>query len=89
MDANQRRAAVAEYIARAGQPVSAGALAGVFSVSRQVIVGDIALLRAAGAQISATPRGYVLPREHSGMEYRVACVHAPEAMERELENYHA
>ncbi len=85
MDANQRRAAVAEYIARAGQPVSAGALAGVFSVSRQVIVGDIALLRAAGAQISATPRGYMLPHEHSGMEYKVACVHAPEAMERELE----
>ena len=31
-----------------------------FSVSRQIIVGDIALLRAAGAAISATPRGYVI-----------------------------
>ena len=85
MDANQRRAAIAEHIAKAGQPVSATTLAGVFSVSRQIIVGDIALLRAGGMQISATPRGYVLPRELAGQEYKVACVHAPEDMARELE----
>ena len=85
MDANQRRAAVAEYIINAEHPVSAVALAGIFSVSRQVIVGDIALLRAGGAQISATPRGYVLPREQGGREYKVACVHFPEEMARELE----
>ena len=33
----------------------AAALAREFAVSRQIIVGDIALLRAAGADISATP----------------------------------
>lgn len=85
MDANQRRAAIAQYIANSAQPVSATALAGQFSVSRQIIVGDIALLRAGGLQISATPRGYVLPREQEGIEHKVACVHAPQDIGRELE----
>ena len=85
MDANQRRAAVAECLAKAGQPVSATALARQFSVSRQIIVGDIALLRAGGLEVSATPRGYVLPKSHQGLEYRVACLHAAEDMARELE----
>lgn len=85
MDANQRRAAVAECLAKAGQPVSATALARQFSVSRQIIVGDIALLRASGLEVSATPRGYVLPKSYQGLEYRVACLHTAEDMARELE----
>lgn len=85
MDANQRRAAVAECLSKAGRPISASVLAGQFSVSRQVIVGDIALLRAGGLEISATPRGYVLPEEHSGVLYKVACIHESQEMERELE----
>ncbi len=35
-------------------------LAETFNVSRQVIVGDIARLRAAGENILSTPRGYLL-----------------------------
>ena len=85
MDANQRRAAVADCLAEARQPVSAACLASRFCVSRQIIVGDIALLRAGGLEISATPRGYVMPREHTGLTYTVACVHPPEGMGRELE----
>ncbi len=85
MDANQRRAAVAQHLEHAGQPVSATALARQFSVSRQVIVGDIALLRAGGLEISATPRGYVLPKTYPGTEHRVACLHGAEDMGRELE----
>lgn len=84
MDANQRREALAECLTQARQPVSATALAGRFSVSRQIIVGDIALLRAGGLEISATPRGYILPREESGLRRRVACVHDAAGMEREL-----
>lgn len=85
MDANQRRAAVAECLAKAGQPVSATALARQFSVSRQIIVGDIALLRAGGMEVQATPRGYVLPRTYQGLECRVACLHGEENLARELE----
>lgn len=41
-------------------PVSAGVLAAHCGVSRQVIVQDVAVLRAEGAQILSTPRGYLL-----------------------------
>ena len=44
--AQARRQAVAQALEEAVEPVSAAALAERFSVSRQIIVGDIALLRA-------------------------------------------
>ena len=84
MSAEQRRRAVAALLEQADGPVSATALARRFSVSRQIIVGDVALLRAGGADISATPRGYVAGRGGPGLECKVACVHAPEEMGREL-----
>ena len=79
-----RRAAVAAALEAAAGPVSATELARRFSVSRQIIVGDVALLRAGGARILATPRGYVLDRPPAGYTGTVACVHAPEDMGREL-----
>lgn len=82
--AQERRRAVEQMLEQAGEPVSATALARQFSVSRQIIVGDVALLRAAGADIVATPRGYVLGRRPAGVERRVACIHRPEEMEAEL-----
>lgn len=63
MKAEERRRAIAKTLT-AEHPVSATALAGQFSVSRQIIVGDIALLRAAGLDIVATPRGYKLGEIH-------------------------
>ena len=56
-----------------------------FSVSRQIIVGDIALLRAGGAEISATPRGYVLPRATDGITRTIACRHTLEQTGTELD----
>ena len=85
MNAEQRREAILNTLRRASQPVSATALAGTFSVSRQIVVGDIALLRAAGADISATPRGYVMHQEEKGLICKVACRHSgAQAMEDEL-----
>ena len=60
MNAVTRREKLMELLERAAGAVSATALAHTLSVSRQIIVGDIALLRAAGERITATPRGYVL-----------------------------
>ena len=54
MRAEERRQAICDILRQSSQPVSATALAARFSVSRQIIVGDIALLRAAGAAVSAT-----------------------------------
>ena len=80
----QRRAEVARILEEAAAPVSAAALARRLSVSRQIIVGDVALLRAAGARILATPRGYLLERRTEGMERTVACVHTPGETQAEL-----
>lgn len=85
MNAEQRREAILNTLRKADQPVSASALASRFSVSRQVVVGDIALLRAGGADISATPRGYVFRQSVPGIVHKVACRHSgAQAMEAEL-----
>jgi len=65
--------------------VSASSLAAELNVSRQIIVGDIALLRAGGAEISATPRGYVLPRATDGITRTIACRHTLEQTGTELD----
>ena len=58
-------------------------LAARFSVSRQIVVGDVALLRAQGREIVATARGYVIPAP-AGLVRQVACQHDAAGMEAEL-----
>ena len=84
MRSEDRRKQILDILQTADTPVSAAVLAAKFSVSRQVIVGDIALLRASGTQISATPRGYVILPESTGFLYQVACQHTSVNMEAEL-----
>lgn len=84
MDAQERRQHIAQRLEQAKGPVSATALAREFSVSRQIIVGDVALLRASGMDIAATPRGYVLPLEPVGYVRTLACCHGKAQMEQEL-----
>ena len=84
MRAEERRQAIEDILRKSAQPISAGTLAARFSVSRQIIVGDIALLRAAGADISATPRGYVIQHSPEGLVRQVAVQHDAAGMEAEL-----
>lgn len=84
LSAQERRRQISARLCRAGNPVSAAALAQEFSVSRQIIVGDVALLRASGADITATPRGYLLGHAGTGLVRTAACSHTPEDMGREL-----
>lgn len=84
MDAQARRTAIARRLEQASGPISATVLAEEQGVSRQIIVGDIALLRAAGADIIATPRGYIIPHNAPGLLRRVACRHDAAHMEAEL-----
>lgn len=79
MNAEERREAIVAALREQVGPVSAGALAGRFGVSRQVIVGDVALLRARDVPIFATPRGYVLEQAGRGRLLRtIACCHSGE-----------
>ena len=84
MDSEARREALAERLRGAEGPLSAVALARELSVSRQVIVGDVALLRAGGLDITATPRGYLLPQPPAGVARTFACRHRGDQMELEL-----
>ena len=83
MTAVQRRSAIYEQLTHADAPISATALAQQFSVTRQVVVGDIALLRAEGHSITATPRGYMIPAE-TGLRRTIACHHSAADTQREL-----
>ncbi len=82
MKAEERRRRIAQTLT-ATTPISATTLAEQFSVSRQIIVGDIALLRAAGMDIVSTPRGYQFSQEN-GLLRTVACLHTPQQIRQEL-----
>lgn len=83
MTAAQRRAQIARILEQSHSPVSASSLAARLGVSRQVVVGDVALLRAAGSEILATPRGY-LARQAPGLHCTAACRHDDARLKEEL-----
>lgn len=60
MDPYTRRQAILSHLITSQAPVNGSELAGLFQVSRQVIVQDIALLRANQHQILSTNKGYLL-----------------------------
>jgi len=86
MNSEERRENLLSVLNSSKEPVTATTLAKKFSVSRQVIVGDIALMRAAGLRISATPRGYVINNEpeNNDLVFTIACRHDEENMLKEL-----
>ena len=88
MAAAQRRENILRILRESGEPVSASAIAAKVHVSRQIVVGDVALLRASGAEIQATPRGYLLQGTAGDAEgrtlYTIACCHDREHLAEEL-----
>lgn len=92
MDTKERRNQILKLLREAentNTPISASALSKQFGVSRQVIVGDVALLRASGEQISSTARGYIFqeapaPPPDFGYIGLVACRHSEYQLAEEL-----
>lgn len=78
-----RKKTILEELAKTEKPLSANFFSEMLSVTRQVIVGDIALLRASGASIIATPRGYLLENKPNNC-YIVASKHDNTRMLEEL-----
>lgn len=62
---SERRNDIINRIKSSAAPVSGKALAQAYEVSRQVIVQDIALIRASGHNIISTNRGYILNAPHT------------------------
>ena len=82
-----RRRRIVERLRAEGGTIPAGKLAREFRVSRQCLVQDVAVLRASGQEIWATPRGYRLPGPPRPAAHRavLACRHAPQETEEELQ----
>ena len=83
MTAAQRREKIYTQLMTAAAPVSATVLAKQYGVSRQIIVGDIALLRAEGRNITATPRGYMIVTT-GGITVQLAVCHSAAETRDEL-----
>ncbi|XJS11076.1 transcription repressor NadR [Aerococcaceae bacterium WGS1372] len=89
MKASDRRSHILTLLEQASSPIKATDFADQFSVSRQVIVGDIALLRAQNIEIIATNQGYILATQASSKSqgrYRgkIACYHDAQQAGTEL-----
>ena len=84
MDNHDRRNKILEKIHNSTSPVSATSLSKEMGVSRQIIVGDVALLRAEGNDILSTPRGYVAAPKEKSITRRIAVNHSAEDTQTEL-----
>lgn len=83
---DERRQHIVTILRDSGRPVTGGELAARAGVSRQVIVQDVALLRARGEEVVATPQGYLLAERLAPMAQRtvLACRHGREETDDEL-----
>lgn len=87
MDTYERREEILKTLNLSKKPVKGIDLSKQFKVSRQVIVQDIALLRARGENILATPQGYMVPnyyRQDKIIEKLVCTHHGNDEIEEEL-----
>ena len=88
MSAQQRRAQLVALLQDSNLPITGANLANMLGVSRQVIVTDVAILRAKGTQILATPQGYMLTGNSGDKVSRtIAVKHAasPQMIKEELD----
>lgn len=83
MNSQQRRQQVLDALKNSKQPLSGTSIAKQFDVSRQVIVQDIALLRATGENIISTNQGYVLI-SNSQVSKVFKVIHSDEDAQKEL-----
>ncbi|MGL4335329.1 MAG: transcription repressor NadR [Turicibacter sp.] len=77
METNERRLCLEDMLLKAKQPLKGSSLAKELNVSRQVIVQDIALLRAKGINVVATPVGYIINQpDEQGLHKIIYCEHS-------------
>lgn len=84
MEGTERRERIIDVLNDSGKAVSGGALAKKLGVSRQVIVQDVALLRAGNNNIVSTPKGYMMITNDK-IRRRFHVYHEFEDLEKELD----
>lgn len=86
MKADERRSSIMELLLSDRTAIKGTTLAKKFNVTRQIIVKDIAILRARGNNIIATPDGYMINDENgSRIKSIIAVSHSNDDMFKELE----
>ncbi|MGN1385277.1 MAG: transcription repressor NadR [Bacillus sp. (in: firmicutes)] len=83
-----RRNEILTLLKGSNQPLTGSQLAKIANVSRQIIVGDITLLKAKNEPIIATSQGYIYLQQNSQSQMHeriLACSHAPNDTEQELQ----
>lgn len=86
MHGNERRERIRKDLMKSLKAIKGSEIAGKYGVSRQVIVQDIALLRANGEQIISTADGYIYFSYHMNLPKRIfALKHTRDDIEIELD----
>lgn len=83
----ERRQKLLELLKTATEPIKGTDFAKQAGVSRQVIVGDMTLLKARNEPILATSQGYIYMNQSNtdlSFERQIACVHTPSDAQQEL-----
>lgn len=76
MNTKERRKKILAHLTLMKNPIKGNEISDIFNVSRQVIVQDIAVLRAEGNSIIATPQGYLISNiEIVGYIEQIVCKH--------------
>lgn len=83
MSGEERRKEIIRLLTGNVKPISGSRLAEMLNVSRQVVVQDMALLRAEGCDIFSTNRGYLI-RKESKAERVFFVQHGDERIQEEL-----
>lgn len=83
MTGEERRQALVNILSGTDKPLNGTELAKQLDVSRQVIVTDIALIRANGTEIMSTNRGYII-RETVSPKRVFKVIHSDEDVEKEM-----
>ncbi len=87
LKANERRDHILTLLKEQDEPLTGSSIAKEMNVTRQVIVGDVSLLKASGEPIVATSQGYVyLTKMDSAPAYKrtIVCCHSADQTEEEL-----
>jgi uncharacterized protein len=73
-----------QFLSKSERPVSGALLAEKLGVTRQIVVHEIALLRALGYAVHATPKGYILQNDPFNHRALLTVNHRPEQTAEEL-----
>ena len=83
LSGKERREQILKILRNSEEPIAGTELARQLDVSRQIIVQDMALIRANGVDVMATNRGYVI-QESKQVRRVFKVVHTDEQVEEEL-----